>query len=220
MKTQEPFFRQRNKHVAKARNQSWPKFTQNVQQCGREIVPKNAQESRREPTKDKKKERNAQQPIQDIISDFLPSLIHSLKSMITSSDRWSRAMGEELHEVLCQWSRAPIDDHEQWGEELHEVLCQWSRAPIDDHEQWGKSFTKFSANDRELRSMITSNGGGASRSSAAKKLAKWDQLRAAFCSFCFFVFGWVHIAKKLFIKCFLKMSIATIHIQKFKKKIP
>jgi hypothetical protein len=66
--------------------------TQNVQQCGEKLSKKRARIATGNPPKIKKKERNAQQ-IQDIISDFLPSLIHSLKSMITSSD----------------------DDHEQWG---------------------------------------------------------------------------------------------------------
>jgi len=68
--------------------------------------------------------------------------------------------------------------------------------------------------------MIASNGGGASRSSlgsltkfAGQKLAKWDPLKAAFCSF---VFGWVHIAKKLLIKCFFEIFNSQ-NPSKFKK---
>jgi hypothetical protein len=104
----------------------------------------------------------------------------------------------------------------------------------DDHEQW-RSFTKFSVQWSRAPMMITSNG-GASPSSlsmiassdddreqwgsftkfAGLKACKVGSIDGSFLFF-FFFFGWVHIAKKLLIKCFLRISIARMH-QNVRKK--
>jgi hypothetical protein len=60
----------------------------------------------------------------------------------------------------------------------------------DDHEQWGRSFTKFA--------------GGQSMQSGIN----WGQLFVGGGGGGGFFFGWLDIAKKLLIKCFLKISIA------------
>jgi hypothetical protein len=66
--------------------------------------------------------------------------------------------------------------------------------------------------------MITSNGGGASRSSPAKKLAKWESIDGSFWFFLFFCFWLGSYSQKAINQvCFLKISIAKIH-QNFKKK--
>jgi hypothetical protein len=57
--------------------------------------------------------------------------------------------------------------------------------------------------------------GGSFTKFAGQKACKVGSIETAFCSFVFL--AWLHIAKKLFIKCFLKFSIAKMH-QNLRKK--